>query len=143
MDDQRTRCLNKGIVDMKNTMQNIVPHTLPSQSLHRGFLTAMVTKVTFKFGSAIFANHLLLVIKNRETKIHRHTLLANKQQPEFSKIVRRAVWPAVTAQPDIALHGRHRPLVLQLTASALFGLFRSKPLIQNMMYYRPFELMTN
>ena len=96
-----------------------------------------------KFGSAIFANHLLLVIKNRETKIHRHTPLANKQQPEFSKIVRRAVWPAVTAQPDIALHGRHRPLVLQLTANALLGLFRSEPLIQNMMYYRPFELMTN
>jgi hypothetical protein len=103
----------------------------------------MVTKVTFKFGSAIFANHLLLVIKNRETKIHRHTLLANKQQPEFSKIVRRAVWPAVTGQPDIALYGRHRPLVLQLTANALLGLFRSEPLIQNMMYYRPFELMTN
>ena len=66
-----------------------------------------------------------------------------EEVPTDSKIVRRAVWPAVTAQPDIALHGRHRPLVLQLTASALFGLFRSKPLIQNMMYYRPFELMTN
>ena len=85
VDDQRASRLDKSIVDMKNTVQKIVPHTLPSQTSHRRLLPAMVAKVSFKFGSTVFANHLSLVIKNRETKIHRPTLPANKPSSEFQK----------------------------------------------------------